>query len=333
MIPQPKPHIPKNKIWAKVDRESLRLTGEYKFLNLSEPSPGEDWTELNKSIAVMLTNGTKPWNAFARINGQVVEVPEDLNLNFLTHISPDTWPEILSIDHKWSGVPWLPLDVPKIEPDDWELFWKLWNEKHDVVGRPDVAGQNYWEGLCIWLHPNVSSSTFNYSGTIVDDWSVHFPKMFEQIRNAMPFTYIEKIVLWSNVKEVHAHFDPDKVIYPFPDSLRVMLWDTNEKPTFYMTTWPNRSDVYNPPPVTQRKGSKGYGIGPSGRPMDKRMYVDLPADTNTFLFNNGAFIHGADLAKPKIIMAIKGSPDIYKWLKALESSYNKYKDYIPNASY
>jgi hypothetical protein len=66
--------------------------------------------------------------------------------------------------------------------------------------------------------------------------------------------------------------------------------------------------------------------------MDKRMYVNLPPDTNTFLFNNGAFIHGADLAKPKIIMAIKGDIDTTKLLRYLESSYNKYKDYIPNAS-
>jgi hypothetical protein len=57
--------------------------------------------------------------------------------------------------------------------------------------------------------------------------------------------------------------------------------------------------------------------------------VDLPADTNTFVFNNGAFLHGADLAKPKIIMAIKGRPRVHEWLAALERSYSKYKDRIP----
>jgi len=47
------------------------------------------------------------------------------------------------------------------------------------------------------------------------------------------------------------------------------------------------------------------------------------------LFNNGAFIHGADLAKPKIIMAIKGDLDTTKLLRHLEASYEKYKDIIP----
>jgi hypothetical protein len=96
-----------------------------------------------------------------------------------------------------------------------------------------------------------------------------------------------------------------------------------------MTKWPERSGEFNPPIVTQRKGGRGYGIKPLSQPADKRMYVDLPADTNTFLFNNGAFIHGADLAKPKIIMAIKGDLDITKLLAHLEASYEKYKDIIP----
>jgi hypothetical protein len=332
MIQQPKPHIPKVTLWAKVNKESLRLTGEHKFVKQQETSNlDNDWVQLDRSVAVMLTNNTKPWNLFAKLGAQVIEVPEDIDLNFLTHVSPDAWPEILTIDHKWTGISWTPLDVPKIEPDNWDLFWELWNAKHKVVGRPDIEGQNYWEGLCIWLHPNIDPNTFNYSGTAIDDWSKHFPKMFEQIKNSMPFTYIEKIVLWKNVKEVHAHFDPDKVVYPFPDSLRVMLWDTNTEPTFYMTKWPARSETYNPTPVTERKGSRGYGIKPLVPPLEQRRYVKLPEDTNTFLFNNGAFIHGADFAQPKIIMAIKGNPDIYKWLKSLESSYNKYKDIIYNA--
>jgi hypothetical protein len=46
------------------------------------------------------------------------------------------------------------------------------------------------------------------------------------------------------------------------------------------------------------------------------------------VFNNGAFMHGADLAKPKIIMAVKGRPKINEWLKALEPSYEKYKGWI-----
>ena len=318
----------KRVLWAEVDKESLRLTGKTQSLLISQPILTSDWVLLNQSIAVMLMNGTKPWQHFACVDGHVVEVGPDIDLNFLTHISPTAWPEITTIDHTWTTIPWVPLDIPKIEPDDWDLFWKLWNEKNADITRSNTKETQYWKGLCCWLNPVIDHTKFNYSNTVVEDWSMHFPKMFAQIRACLPFTFVEKIVLWSNINTVNPHFDPDAVIYPFPDSLRIMLWDTNDKPTFYMNKWPERTEDYNPMPVTIRTNG-GYGIKSDMVPQDKRMYVDIPADTNTFVFNNGAFLHGADLAKPKIIMAVKGRPNIYKWLKALEASYAKYKDIIP----
>ena len=326
----PKLYDEKPVAWAKVNPETLRLESELQYIKKGDPGP-QGWYQLDNSVALMIINETKPAEAFALIKDKIVEVPLDVDLRFLSHVSPDEWPEITLIDHKWTKVPWIPLDYPRIEPDNWDLFWELWNSKNAEVGRPGTTGQNYWTGLCIWLHPRIKPEQFNYSNTVVDDWSAHFPKMFDDIRNCVPWIEIEKIVLWSNVNQVFPHFDPDRLIYPFPDSLRVMLWDTNETPTFYMTKWPERSE-FNHPMATERTGGRGYGIRPHLRSMDKRMYVNLPPDTNTFLVNNGAFIHGADLAKPKIIMAIKGDINIVKLLKHLEASYNKYKEYIPDAS-
>jgi hypothetical protein len=317
-------------LWAEVNPNTLRLTGKTQLIPVNSdntPTPSH-WTTLDTSIAVMLSNGTKQFEEYAFINGRVLEVPPELDLAFLTHISPTAWPEIAAIDHAWTSVPWLPLDVPRIEPDDWDLFWRLWNEKNADITRANPQESQYWKGLCCWLNPSIDHTKFNYSNTVVDDWSRHFPRMFEQIRTCLPFFSLEKIVLWSNVNTVNPHFDPDAVIYPWPDSLRIMLWDTNDQPTFYVNKWPARSEEFNPAPVTVRTGGKGYGIKSDRVPRHKRMYVNLPADTNTFVFNNGAFLHGADLAKPKIIMAVKGRPDIYKWLSALEASYNKYKDIV-----
>lgn len=324
---------PTKTVWVESNPNTLRLTGNYQLLSPgATPEQGTtNWTAVSDpAMAMMLVNGTKPWNAFAKLGSRIAEVPEDLDLAFLSHISPNAWPDLTLIDHKWTSVPWVPVDVPKIEPDDWDLFWKLWNEKNSDITRGNPKESQYWKGLCCWLNPAIDHTKFNYSNTVVDDWSGHFPKMFEQIRNCLPFYSIEKIVLWSNINEVNPHFDPDVVIYPFPDSLRVMIWDTNEEPTFYVGKWPKRDAEFNPATVAVKTGGTGYGIKSSRIPEDKRMYVNLPPDTNTFVFNNGAFLHGARLAKPKIIMAIKGRIDVYKWLKALESSYNKYKDYIPN---
>lgn len=318
-------------LWVEIDPNTLRLTGKTQLVP-SNAENNPNWVTVDPSVAVMLSNDTKRFEDYALINGRVIEVPAELDLAFLTHISPQAWPELTAIDHKWTGVPWLPLDIPRIEPDDWDLFWKLWNEKNADITRANPQESQYWKGLCCWLNPAIDHTKFNYSNTVVDDWSHHFPRMFEQIKNSLPFFSLEKIVLWSNVNTVNPHFDPDAVIYPWPDSLRIMLWDTNDHPTFYVNKWPKRSEEFNPVPVTVRTGGKGYGIKSDRVPQDKRMYVDLPRDTNTFVFNNGAFLHGADLAKPKIIMAVKGRPNIYKWLKALESSYSKYKDIIPNAN-
>ena len=226
--------------------------------------------------AVPLLNGTRDWRRMARVANRVIDIDPAVDLRFLSHISPQAWPEIRLVDAKWSRVPYVPLAIPKIEPDDWNLFWDLWKAKNADITR-GLNETQYWKGLCCWLNPDI---------------------------------------------------DPDAVIYPWPDSLRVMIWDTNDGPTFWMSKWPERGEAFNPPIINVRtKGS--YGIKADRIPQDQRTYVKLPADTNTFVFNNGAFLHGADLAKPKIIMAIKGRPKVFEWLQALEASYTKYQNEIP----
>lgn len=315
-------------VWAESSISTQRLTGKYRLMPYGQKPPEgmEHWMPLDTSTAIMLMNGTKPWNSYAKVGDRVAEVPQDVDLRFLSHISHKVWPEIANIDHKWTGLPYIPLDIPIIEPDDWDLFWKLWNEKQADITR-GLNETQYWKGLCCWLNPLIDHTKFNFNNTVIDDWSMYFPKMFKQIHDSLPFYSVEKIVLWSNINEVNPHIDPDVVIYPWPDSLRIMLWNTNDHPTFWMSHWPARDEKFNPPIIeTRSKGS--YGIKADRVPMEKRMYIDLPKETNTFVFNNGAYLHGADLAKPKIIMAVKGRPKIYEWISTLEKSYQKYGDNI-----
>jgi hypothetical protein len=320
---------PKVTIYAHVNWRTSRLTGKTFTLPAGAIFPGDlhpgEWVALDHHSALWLMNGTTPWHEWARVGSRVMHLP-DMNLDFLSRISPAAWPEIALLDPKWTPVKWLPLDVPRIEPDDWELFWKLWNEKQSDITR-GLKETQFWKGLCCYLNPEIDHTKFNYKNTVIDDWTNHFPKMFQQLFDCLPFHSIEKVVLWSNINEVTPHIDPDAVIYPWPDSLRVMIWDTNDGPTFWISEWPERTADYDPKPISVRTGA-AYGVNAAMVPHEKRTYVDLPPDTNTFVFNNGAFLHGADLAKPKIIMAIKGRPKINEWLKALEPSYNKYKDWI-----
>lgn len=320
---------PKTVVYAHVNWRTSRLTGKTFNLPLGNPlpeglHPGE-WIALDHHSALWLLNGSTPFNEWARIGSRVMHLP-DMELDFLSRISPAAWPEIALVDPKWTPVAWVPLDVPKIEPDDWELFWKLWNEKNADITR-GLKETQFWKGLCCYLNPEIDHTKFNYKNTVIDDWTAHFPKMFQQLYDCLPFHSIEKVVLWSNINEVTPHIDPDAVIYPWPDSLRVMIWDTNDGPTFWISRWPERTVDYDPKPITVRTGA-AYGVSIDRIPREKRTYVELPPETNTFVFNNGAFLHGADLAKPKIIMAIKGRPKINEWLKVLEPSYKKYKDWI-----
>jgi len=320
---------PKVTIVAHVNWRTNRLTGRTLTLPAGESLPADqhpgEWVVLDIHSAIQLMNGRSPWHEWIRLGAKVVHMP-NVNVDFLSRISPAAWPEIALVDEKWTPIPWVPLDVPKIEPDDWDLFWKLWNEKQADITR-GLNETQFWKGLCCFLHPEVDHTKFNYKNTVVDDWTGHFPKMFQQIFDCLPFHSIEKVVLWSNINEVTPHIDPDAVIYPWPDSLRIMLWDTNDGPTFWISRWPERTADYDPKPITVRTGA-AYGVSAERVPKHKRTYVDLPLETNTFVFNNGAFMHGADLAKPKIIMAVKGRPKITEWLKALEPSYEKYKDWI-----
>lgn len=309
-------------LWGEYDSYTLRFNGRTVFQQV--PPEIGTWHKLRMNSIMDFISGDIPWKHLARINlGDPVIIDPSIDLRFLSHVPSQIWKGSNFISSKWTKVPYIPVDVPKIEPDNWDLFWELWDQHRDRIKR-DINEPDYWQGVMIYLHPTIDPSNFNFNTTPISDWTKHFPKMFKAIKEAVPFTFIEKIVLWQNVREVDPHFDPDAFVYPWPDSLRVMLHDTNKKPTFYMTKWPTRSVNFNPPPTFEKKHGL-FGVKSRDVLKENRLYIDLPKETNTFLLNNGAFLHGADFGSEKIIMAIKGKPNVMKWLKNLDSSYEKYK--------
>jgi hypothetical protein len=262
--------------------------------------------------------GNRPLSELAVIGNQLRVVPPHIDLKYLTHVNEAIWRTASWIDSVWSAVSYVPLNGLKIEPDNWDLFWEKWNKEQAIIGGVRKEEKPMWRGLIIWLHPAVDHTKFNFNETQVSDWSKDFPKMFEKIKTCMPWSSIEKIVLWQNINEITPHFDPDAVIYPWPDSFRTMLFDSNPRSTFYMCKWPNRNiNVENDLPKIKNKTGDRYGVSSNRIPLRDREYVKLNDSTNTFVFNNGSFLHGADMADKKIIMAVKGRPDPARWLNSL----------------
>ena len=205
---------PVKTIWAEFNKNTMRATGQYQFLppgQLVSTVQDTVWLQLDYMTALALFSGTRSWAEMAMVNNRAVAVDPSVDLRFLSHISPNAWPEIALVDSFWSQVPYVPLNIPRVEPDDWDLFWKLWNEKQSDITR-GLNETQYWRGLCCWLNPSIDSSKFNYSNTVVDDWSGHFPRMFKTIQECLPWYSMEKVVLWSNINEVDPHFDPDAEI-------------------------------------------------------------------------------------------------------------------------
>jgi hypothetical protein len=90
-----------------------------------------------------------------------------------------------------------------------------------------------------------------------------------------------------------------------------MLDDQNPTETFWLT------------PVSQHDPQTTV-------PEEDRHYVKLPIDTNTFVWNNEDFLHGADYDPQykKILVVVKGWVDVERLEPLLDASLNKYPEYI-----
>jgi hypothetical protein len=202
---------------------------------------------------------------------------------------------------------YIPLDVPKIEPDDWSVFWKVWNTDSKMFIRRyrDSRGNNLprpgWTGF-VWNFTNSPPTNPMYD-VVYKDYSFVFPKMKQQLLEYFPIT-IRYIQFLSNYREIPAHQDGTVYTdhYTFPCDLRVMLYDENKRSTFYL----KNIDQRNQPGVEQ--------------------FIELPKETNSFVYTNPSVVHGARFyGHQKIILSfIFEKFDIGKWQELLMKSYEKY---------
>lgn len=198
----------------------------------------------------------------------------------------------------------IPLKLPKFEPDSWETFWKVWNEDKKVYNRlhADSAGNDgaipSWIGFSWKFNPLHNLTMFDINDK---DYSKVFPILHQRLLESFPFE-IQAIMFQSSIKPIRLHTDGNRFTdhLPYPASVRIMLYDSNDQQTFYF--------------LNQK--------------THKATYLELPQGTNTFVYNNPKILHGSNyLKKEKILMhIICKNIDEPAWFKLLNESYQEFKD-------
>lgn len=197
---------------------------------------------------------------------------------------------------KYQHLPYVLLDIPKIIPDD--NFQELWSTHAVPILRtrpddrypytPDQAQQDHLKTgrLNEYTQPNWLGLTVLDSGTADNRWSrsiidgaVLLPRFMEQLHDYLPVTRFTQILFWSNQRPIGLHRDFNEQ-HPFPTSLRIMISDENPQPTFWLQPLP--------------EGKQGIGSERLKFDQSTARFVDTRnTNTNTFVYNNGHWVHGA----------------------------------------
>ena len=193
-----------------------------------------------------------------------------------------------------------PIDLPKIEPDNWDVFWDIWNTHSDYaiktksnthLSATPLGSTDIWLGLDIFKKNILSTS-----------WQVPFfdikyllPNMYSSLMTILPNAGVIRLI--QSQKDVGAHTDDNRNVW----HLRSYLYYTSSKSQWYFTK-PNDS-------------------------QGDRTYITLPTTTNWFAYNDKHCWHGTDFDPnhKKILLQVFFNPLMPN---LLEQSMDKYKDYV-----
>jgi hypothetical protein len=179
---------------------------------------------------------------------------------------------------------WTALDAKPLIPNDWNLFWKAWNQhagpsyliKSDPAGnqvKDTNENKEFFKGLNIYAEDELLITDGHWRLPYLNYKEI-FPNLLDDIYAAMPWVDSVQICrLWNSSIPIAYHRDYSKE----PVAIRAMIYDENPSGTF-----------------------KVFKMG-SGK-----NYVKLPADTNWFAYNNHTCLHGSDkiTGVEKIILLI-----------------------------
>jgi hypothetical protein len=187
-----------------------------------------------------------------------------------------------------------PLIFPKVEPNDWAVWWKLWNNNSKflmkVVNNHNEVGAR-WLGMDIYIAPKTDSiKATGYHAPYID-CSDLFKKTLDNL-DQLPIN-VQVIRAVSSVCAISPHSDFSNPMF----SVRSLLYDTNPVSTFY------------------------YQFD------DKQVYQQLPMNTNTWGYWDNNCKHGTDhySGRRKILLMYYGT---IKENINITSSIENYIDYV-----
>lgn len=162
-----------------------------------------------------------------------------------------------------------PVDLPKIEPDNWEVFWDIWNTYSNYLEKTQpnaksslvkVGKNTIWRGLDIFQKKHTIKTSYQAPFFDIKD---RLPNMYQFFESLDTFG-IYRIRLVQSTVNMVAHTDDDFDKW----HLRAYLYYTSNKEQWYFT-----------------KPNDAYG---------ERTYIELPATTNWFMYNDKYCWHGTD---------------------------------------
>lgn len=241
----------------------------------------------------------------------------------------------LHFAEKYNNIPYVILDIPKIVPDD--HFSTVWQEKNVPIVRtksdsrypysPEEAEEIYkstgkaneytmpnWNGIVAFRGAGADD---RWTESVIDGETL-LPKLFQQLNDLLPIRKLTYVIFWQNQRPIGIHRDLHEQ-YTLPTSLRVVIEDNNPTPTFFLE------------PVHDYLNDHFHS---KGKPNDWSVckFVDVSkTDSNTFLYNNKQWAHGAKKIEghSKILCSISCQFDWVKYEKLLDQSIAKYGNNLP----
>lgn len=193
----------------------------------------------------------------------------------------------------------VPLIFPKVVPNDWEIWNKVWEQNKKFVPKSlqtKNLEQVYWVGFDIYVKPGIDlNDIMSYTCKNVNCPEL-FPSLFDNIDKLPIEVHVVRVL--QSLGRVLAHYDYAKETEY--NSIRSLLIDNN--PT--QTWWYEDSNT-------------------------NKHYLKLPEDTNTWWYDDAKVKHGTDYNFPykkQLIMYQGLAKDSLKPI--LTDSIQKYSDYV-----